>query len=118
MPDKNRKPRLIGVSDPGDAGAIPVSTQHHFVCDLTTGASGETRTMGAPAFPGQCCTLSLNVDGGGDAVVTIAATVNQTGNNTLTLADAGDHIKLEGALKTGALQWRVVANDGVALSTV
>jgi hypothetical protein len=111
-----RAPHLESIKDPGDNGAIRVPHGGHLICYMTTGGA-DTRTMGAPRWPGQCATLNLNVDGG-DAVVTISSTVNQTGNNTLTFADAGDHIKLEGVLKTGALQWRVVANDGVALSTV
>jgi len=51
-------------------------------------------------------------------VVTAASGVNQTGNNTLTFADAGDEILLVAIENSAALAWRVVSNDGVALSTV
>lgn len=108
---------LIGaadVADPGDAGAIPV-TQSASVALTTAGA--ETRTIALPAFIGQRLNVCLDTDGG-DAVVTVAQPINQTGDNTLTFADAGDHISLEAITVGGALRWRVLANDGVALSTV
>lgn len=104
----------VAIADPGDAGAIPVTRSG--TCAITT-AAAETRTLAIPTFAGQVLSLSFDVDVG-DAVVTVAAAVNQTGNNTLTLADAGDHIRLEGVQVAGALVWRVIANDGVALSTV
>jgi len=116
MSGKPRSPILIDILDPGDAGTIKVPRHNNLTCILNS-AGAETRTMGAPTFPGQCAHLLFNVDGG-DCVVTIAATVNQTGNNTLTFADAGDFIELRGCLLTGALVWRTVANDGVGLSTV
>jgi len=36
----------------------------------------------------------------------------------MVFADAGDEITLRASFKAGALVWRVVSNDGVALSTV
>lgn len=102
------------LADPGDAGAIPV-TQSASVALTTAGA--ETRTLAIPIFIGQRLNICLDTDGG-DAVVTVAQPVNQAGNNTLTFADAGDHISLEAITVGGALRWRVLANDGVALSTV
>ena len=112
----NRLPGLLEIRDPGNAGAIMVPDHHHMSCALTTGGA-ETRTMGAPSFLGQMCTIAFQADGG-DAVLTIATAVNQTGNNTLTFADAGDLIALVGGQSGANLRWRVVANDGVALSTV
>ena len=103
------------LSDPGNAGALTVPKAHVSVALVTAGA--ETRTMAAPSFLGQRALLAFKTDGG-DAVVTIATTVNQTGNNTLTFADAGDMISLVGCQSGANLRWRVVANDGVALSTV
>lgn len=102
------------LSDPGDAGALPVTRSATVA--ITTGGA-ETRTLAIPAVPGIELTLSLDVDGG-DCVITAAAAVNQTGNNTLTMADAGDEITLRAVRKAAALVWRVVSNDGVALSTV
>ena len=103
------------IADPGDGGAIPV-TKSGTVAITTTGVD-DTRTLAIPTFAGQRLDISLGVDAG-DAVITVAAAVNQAGNNTLTGADAGDHIELVGVQVAGALVWRVVANDGWALSTV
>ena len=102
------------IADPGDAAAIPV-TQSGTVAIVTAGA--ETRTLAAPAYVGQELVLYMKTDGG-DCVVAIATAVNQTGNNRATFNDAGDVLVLR-AIESGAnLRWRVVANDGVTLSTV
>jgi hypothetical protein len=55
---------------------------------------------------------------GGDCVITVATTINQTGNNTVTLNDAGDAVLLVGKVNGGNVRWSVVANDGAVLSTV
>ncbi len=109
-------PGIVEIGDPGDAGALGLPEHHHAVCALTSGGA-ETRTLGAPKFFGQQVTMSMDVDGG-DITATVALTVNQTGNNTLIFADAGDEITLRAVIKAAALAWRVVSNDGVALSTV
>jgi hypothetical protein len=100
------------ITDPGDAGAIPVTSGGS--CALVT-AGAETRTLAAPTYVGQLITLYLKTDGG-DCVLTCATAVNQTGNTSLTFADAGDEITLR-AIESGAnKRWRVVSNDGVALA--
>ena len=102
------------VADPGNAGAIPV-TASGYVPIVTAGA--ETRTLAAPSFVGQELLLYMKTDGG-DAVITCATGVNQTGNNTITMNDAGDTIRLV-AVESGAnKRWRVVVNDGCTLATV
>lgn len=102
------------IVDPGNAGAIPVTRSGHV--PLVT-AAAETRTLADPAAAGLTLDLYFKTDVG-NCVVTSASPVNQTGNNTLTFADVGDHIRLA-AIEDGAdIEWRVVANDGVALSTV
>jgi hypothetical protein len=104
------------IADPGNAGAIPPARSGN--CALTTTvAGGETRTLAVPARVGTLLAITLDVDGG-DAVITVAAAINQTGNNTITLGDAGDTIVLEAAQVGGAKRWRVVVNDGCALTTV
>jgi len=102
------------ISDPGDGVAIPV-TASGYVNLVSAGA--ETRTVAVPTFEGQLLQLNFKTDGG-NCVVTTATGANQTGNNTLTFADAGDHILLQGAILGANLVWRIVANDGVGLSTV
>lgn len=103
------------IADPGDAGAIPV-TEGWGICSVVTGGA-ETRTLADPQRQGQRLSLSFKTDGG-DCVVTSASPVNQNGDNTLTFADAGDFLVLEAAEDGADLEWRVVANDGIALSTV
>lgn len=102
------------IPDPGNGGAVNV-TASGYVSLVTGGA--ETRTIAAPSFQGQELQLDFQTDGG-DCVITVATTVNQTANNTLTFADAGDQIILRAGRSGSNLRWRVVANDGVALTTV
>ena len=52
----------------------------------------------------------------GNIVVTASQAINQTGNTIMTFGAAADMIILEGMQLGGALRWRVVSNDGVALS--
>ena len=102
------------IADPGDAGAIPVTASGRV--DLVT-AGAETRTLAAPTIGGQMLLLGLKTDGG-DCVITCATTVNQTGNNTITLGDEGDALLLVAKANGANLRWSVVANDGCTLATV
>lgn len=104
----------VAIADPGNGKAIPV-TKSGTVAITTTGA--ETRTIAIPGLAGIELAISLDVDGG-DCVITAASAINQTGNNTITLGDAGDTVVLKAIQKAGALVWRVVVNDGATLSTV
>jgi predicted RecA/RadA family phage recombinase len=102
------------LADPGNAGAIPVTDSGK--CDIvTTGA--QTRTLAAPTYIGQLLLLSMKTDGG-NCVITCATTVNQTGNNTITMDDAGDAILLVAKANGANKRWSVVSNDGCTLSTV
>jgi len=99
------------IADPGNAGAIPVTDSG--TCPLvTTGA--QTRTLAAPTYAGQLLALAFKTDGG-DCVVTCATGVNQAGNTTITLNDAGDTIVLVGVEVGSNKRWRVVVNDGCTL---
>ncbi len=105
------------IADPGTGVAIPVVASG--VCPITIGSAGaETNTLAAPAYIGLTLVLTADVVGTGTRVITCATLVNQTGNNTLTFAQAADTIVLVSTQIAGALRWRVLANDGVALSTV
>lgn len=103
------------IVDPGDGNAIPV-TRSGYV-PLVTGGGGETRTLADASAPGLTLDLYFKTDGS-DCVITSASPINQTGNNTMTFADVGDHLRLTSIEDGADLEWRVVANDGVALSTV
>lgn len=105
----------VEIADPGASGAIPVTKSGNV--PITT-ATAETRTLAIPGVAGITLAISMAVDGPGDCVITVASAINQTGNNTITLNDAGDVIVLIAVKKAGALVWRVVANDGATLTTV
>lgn len=102
------------IADPGASGAIPV-TNTGSVQIVTAGA--ETRTLAVPTKVGQQLALSMKTDGG-DCVITVAAAINQTGNNTITLNDAGDFILLTAIQSGSNYRWRVTVNDGASLTTV
>lgn len=102
------------ITDPGDAGAIPVTASGS--CAMTT-AGTETRTLARPTNVGDMLSLFIDTDGG-QATITVTGGVNQTGNNTIVMAQAGDHIVLVGISVGGTKRWSVVSNDGCALSTV
>lgn len=86
---------------------------------LKTGASGETNTLADPSRAGLWLDITLYSDGGGDRVIATASPVNQAGNNRLTFGDVGDTIFLKSVRYSATeFRWRVVAYDGVALSTV
>lgn len=102
------------IADPGNAGAIPVTQSGY--CPIVT-AGSETRTLAAPSFIGQELLLYIKTDGG-TCVITVASAINQTGNNTITMAEVRDVIRLV-AIESGSSKvWHVVSNDGAALSTV
>lgn len=102
------------ITDPGNTAAIPVTNSGH-VQIVTAGA--ETRTLAAPTFVGQQLLICMKTDGG-DCVIAVATTVNSTGNNRITLNDAGDNILLHAIQNGSNIRWRVTVNDGCALSTV
>ncbi len=101
------------IADPGADGAIPVADSGS--CAIVTVGS-EARTLGDPSDVGQLLALTLKGDGG-DCTVTADHGVNQAGNDTLTFNDAGDALVLIGTDVGGAKRWRVLANDGVDLTT-
>lgn len=107
-------PGATGITDPGNAGAIPVTASGF--CPIVT-AGAETRTIAAPTITGQELWLLFKTDGG-DCVITVATFINQAGNNTITLNDAGDAVLLKAKLNGNNKRWSVVVNDGAALSTV
>lgn len=103
----------LTLADPGTGQAIPVTRSASIA--ITT-AAAETNTLAIPTFIGQRLILICDVYAVGDRVITSAQPINQTGNTIMTFGAAGDFIVLEAAQVGGALRWRVVSNDGVALS--
>lgn len=102
----------VAITDPGHAGAIPVTTSG--VCNLvSTGA--QTRTIAIPTFVGQTITLSFDTDGG-NVVVTAAAAINVADQTIMTFSAPSQTITLVGVTVGGAKVWAITGNDGVALS--
>jgi len=102
------------IADPGASGAIPVTVGGY--CPIVT-AGAETRTLAAPTFIGQQILLTCQTKVG-NAVVTVATTVNATGNNTITFSAAGQSVLLVAKASGANIRWSVVSNDGAALATV
>jgi hypothetical protein len=109
------------LKDPGDAGDLDaeLTAPNAQLVITTADVSGETRTIGDPKFVGQRLTIHLGEDGG-DVTITFDSPVNQAGNATAVSQDEGDHLALEGTIQdlggTANYEWRVLANDGWALS--
>tara|TARA_R110000824_G_scaffold106600_2_gene251907 strand:+ start:430 stop:813 length:384 start_codon:yes stop_codon:yes gene_type:complete len=103
----------VKLGDPGNGGRIGPAGESYVY--LVTGGA-ETRKLTDPIYAGQILDLFFETDGG-NCVITADSAINQAGNTIMTLADAGDHIRLIGGRDgAGDKEWRVVANDGVALS--
>lgn len=104
-------------SDPGDAGAIPVTSDA--AIPLVSGGSNETRTCADPTYAGQQLFLLFATDGGGDVEVTFATNIDGT-NDTATFATAGQGLMLISTISgvsPTVFKWVLQSNIGsVSLS--
>ncbi len=105
---------FASVADPGDGNAIAVTASGYV--PLVTGGA-ETRTLAAPTFVGQELVLYMKTSGG-NCVVAIATTINETGNNRITFANTGEAVRLFAVEEGATIRWRMATADGAALSTV
>lgn len=112
LPSTVARQYSAAIADPGNAGAI--SVKQSGVCAMTS-AGAETRTLAVPSFIGQEISL-IDDTHVGNIVVTVAAAVNQAGNTILTFGAAEDACTLKAMTVGGSLVWRIMGNDGVALS--
>jgi predicted RecA/RadA family phage recombinase len=101
------------ITDPGNGGAIPVTGGN--VQIVTAGA--ETRTLAAATAIGVGILIVMKTHVG-NCVITVASTINSTGNNTITMSAAGQAIELVSIITGSTFEWAVRFNDGTALSTV
>ncbi len=111
----NSQPITTALADPGDAGAIPVTTSGY--CPIVQTGAAQTRTLAAPTFAGQLLLIDSKTYAD-DTTITVDHAINATGNNTITINTEGDYALLVGIEKGAAKVWRVMAYDGAALSTV
>jgi hypothetical protein len=114
--DLYRGPKLL--KDPGNAGIIRANADLQ-ICELVSGASGETRTLATPTKPGIRLVLRLKTDGGGDVVITAAAGLNVALETQATFADASDFLSLISVTISGTShRWEVLeGNVGTVISS-
>lgn len=96
--DLYKGPKIL--KDPGNAGIIRPSMDLQ-ICEMTSGASGETRTLPRPTKPGIRLVLRMKTDGGGDIVVTATGGFNVAGETQATFADASDFLSLVSVTVSG-----------------
>lgn len=103
--------------DPGTGQRVVLDRDFAFL-SISTGASAQTRIIGTPQRVGQELEIAMAVDGGGDCAITQQGSlaINQAGNTTVTLNDAGDRVTLVSIRLGTSLVWRIKSSDGVALS--
>jgi len=105
------------ITDPGDAGAIPVTESGSVALDTGPGVGAQTRTVAAPTFAGQTLAFFFQTDVG-DCVITFGTALNVTGNTIATFANVRETLIVMGIYSTsvGALVWRPIHIDGPVLS--
>lgn len=107
--DLYKGPKIL--KDPGSAGIIRV-TQDLQICEMTSGASGETRTLPRPTKPGIRLVLRMKTDGGGDIVVTATGGFNIAGETQATFADASDFLSLISVtVSAGVYRWEALEGN-------
>lgn len=106
------------VQDPGNAGTIEFD-KYGQICELTSGASGETRTLKNPNRPGILATLRMVTDGGGTIVITASNGLNPSNETLASFGDEGDSLYLMSVTKSvsdGTYRWDVIdGNVGVVI---
>jgi hypothetical protein len=114
--DLYRGPKIL--TDPGNAGTIRASADLQ-ICEMTSGASGETRSLANPTKPGIRLVLRLKTDGGGNVVVTAANGYNIAGETDATFADASDFLSLISVtVSAGVHRWEIMeGNVGTVISS-
>jgi len=102
------------LADPGAGETIHVD-RNPCVVEVATVAA-ENRTLADPDRSGLLVTIGLKTDGD-DLTISAETAINQNGDDTAVMADAGDALTLVSVAKGSNHVWRVLANDGAALSS-
>lgn len=92
----------------GTGGAIAVS---NYVTTINTDAGGDAFTLADGTQRGQLKKILLVIDGGGDAVITVA-TPMVYGYTTITMNDAADFV----ILQWSGSAWFCIENSGATLA--
>lgn len=103
------------MQDAGDGNDLMTKYDRNLgVIEMTSGSSGETRTMGDPRSAGQLVTLHHHTDGGGDITITFTSAYDQSGSTSMVFGDAGDNATFRSIEDgTDTYAWRLVGYDGV-----
>lgn len=113
--DLYRGPKVI--TDPGDGGTIRANADLQ-ICELTSGASDETRVLANPTKPGIRFILRMKTDGGGAVVVTAASGLNTALAGYASFADVGDSLSMISvSLTATTYRWDVLVRTGAAVAT-
>ena len=96
------------ITDPGDAGAIPVATSG-IVNVVSAGA--ETRTLANPAAAGLVLGINFLTDGG-DVTITAASAYNAAGNTSIVFQAVGEYILLQSRKFSTGYRWLAIASNG------
>lgn len=103
------------ITDPGNAGTMRVDRQLALF-KLTSGSSGETRTLAQPTKPGNLCAVVMDVDGGGDITLTVTGGYNQAAATSIVFGDAGDWALFYSVEVGTSYYWRVIASEGLSIT--
>src|SRR5687767_15715637 len=107
--DLYRGPKIL--TDPGNGKTIRATADLQ-ICEMVSGASGETRTLATPTKPGIRLVLRLKTDGGGDVAVTAPAGLNVALETQATFADASDFLSLISVtISAGSHRWEVLSGN-------
>lgn len=98
------------LNDPGDAGTITF-TMWGQICSLTSGASGETRTLAQATKPGVLAAIALDTDGGGDVTLTVTGGYNNAADTDVVLANAGEVVQFYSIPVGTSCYWRRLGHE-------
>jgi len=112
------------IADPGDGKTIGGGGGAGYRCNLTTGATAETRTLADPTQDGETLTITLKTHGGGNcditpATVGLRCNTYESVTTTLDRADFdvnGDTLTVRAVNVGGTLKWSAVEVAGAILS--
>jgi len=104
------------IPDPGTGIAIPIGKSGQV--PLVIANAVEANTLAAPAFRGQELVIyAYSVAGSGTRAITVSEAFNVAANTIMTFDTAGDCAVLLAGINETGLVWKIIANDGVALSS-